>query len=61
MLRHRLGLDDNLGTTATQAAMAWAYDVKRQCMEHEVEGARPRGRPKNLERDLWKKTVRHVN
>jgi len=29
-------------------------------LECEVEGARPRGRPKKLGERLWKKTVRHV-
>jgi len=29
-LRERLGLDDNLGTTAKQVAMVWACDVKRR-------------------------------
>jgi len=33
-------------------------DWVKKCMEYEVEGARPRGRPK---RTLWKKTVRRVN
>ena len=28
-LRERLGLDDNLGTTAKQAAMVWACVAKR--------------------------------
>jgi len=32
----------------------------KKCMEYEVEGARPRGRPKKTWR-LWKKTARHVN
>ena len=31
----------------------------KKCMEYEVEGARPRGRPKKTWR-LWKKTVRHM-
>ena len=35
-------------------------DWVKKCMEHEVEGARPRRRPKKTWR-LWKKTVRHVN
>jgi len=30
-------------------------------MEYEVEGVRPRGRPKKTFERLWKKTVRHVN
>jgi len=35
-------------------------DWVKKCMEYEVEGARPRGRPKLGER-LWKKTVKHVD
>jgi len=31
------------------------------CMEYEVEGARPRGRPKRTWERLCKKTVKHVN
>ena len=38
-------------------------DWVKKCMEYEVEGPRPRGRPKRtwrLER-LWKRTVKHIN
>ena len=30
-------------------------------MEYEVEGARPRGRPKKTWREIVEKTVKHVN
>jgi len=33
----------------------------KNCMEYEVEGARPRGRPKKLGGRLLKRTVRHIN
>jgi len=33
----------------------------KKCMEYEVEGAIPRGRPKRLGERLCKKTVRNVN
>jgi len=36
-LRERLGIDDNLGTTAKQVAMVWACVVKRrQCLGEEM-------------------------
>jgi len=43
--------------------MGMCYENKTLagCMEYEVEGARPRGRPKKLGERLWKKTARHVN
>jgi len=31
------------------------------CMEYEVEGARPRGRPKKTWREIVEKTVRRVD
>ena len=36
-------------------------DCMKKCMEYVVEGARPRGRPEDLERGCAKKTVRHIN
>jgi len=50
--RERLGSDDNLGTRAKHAALVWAHAVKKdndwvkKCTKYEVEGVRPRGRPK---------------
>ena len=47
--------------------MVWACAAKmdndcvKTCMEHEMEGARPRGRPKKTWRVVMEKTVRHVN
>jgi len=69
-LRERLGLDDNLGTTAKQAMMVWACAAKedndwvKKCMENEVEGGRLPGQEfdqRELGDRLWKKTARHVN
>jgi len=34
--RERLGIDDNLGTTAKQVVMVWACDVKK--MDTEMYG-----------------------
>jgi len=36
-------------------------DWVKECVEYEVEGARPRGRPKKTWERLWKKTGRHVD
>jgi len=47
-LRERLGIDDNLSTTAKQVAMVWEYVAKKdndwlkKCMKHEVKGSKPR-------------------
>jgi len=36
-------------------------DWVKKCMEYEVEGARPRGRPKKTWRErLWKKIARRL-
>jgi len=51
--------DIYIDTTAKQVAMVWACVVKRRhdlvkkCMEYEVEGSRPRGRPNRT----WRKVV----
>jgi len=39
------------------------YDSVKKCMEYEVEGARPRGRPKKTRREIVKKDceVRGLN
>ena len=65
-LRERLGLNDII-SIIQQNRLRWYGPVLRKdndwvkkCMEYEMEGARPRGRPKKTWR-LWKKTVRHVN
>ena len=36
-------------------------DWVKKCMEYEVEGARPRGRPKKTWREIVEKTVEHVD
>jgi len=55
-LRERLGLHDNLGATAKQVAIVWACVAKRkERLEYEVEGARPRGRPKKTWREIMEK------
>jgi len=36
-------------------------DWVKKCMKYEVEGARPRGRPRKLGERLWKKTVKHMD
>jgi len=41
-----------MGIAAEQSALVWAFAAKedddwvKKCMEYEVEGPRPRGRPK---------------
>ena len=54
-LRERLGLDDII-SVLQQNRLRWYghvlrkqdYDWVKKCMEYEVEGARPKGRPKKL-------------
>ena len=56
-LRERLGIDD-IALVLQQNRLRWYGHVLRKddddwvkkCMECEVEGPRPRGRPENLER-----------
>ena len=60
-LRERLGLDD-IALVLQQNRLRWYGHVLRKddddwvkkCMEHEVEGTRPRRRPKKT----WKEVVR---
>jgi len=65
-LRERLGIDDIL--ILQQNRLRWYGHVLRKedtdwvkkCMEYEVEGSRPRGRPKRTWKRLCKKTAKHV-
>jgi len=60
-LRERLGLDDII-SVVQQNRLRWCGHVLRKedndwvkkCMEYEVEGSRPRGRPKKTWRDCEK-------
>jgi len=61
-LRERLGLDDII--SVLQQNRLWWYghvlqrednDWVKKCMEYEVEGARPRGRPKKTWREIVEK------
>jgi len=60
-LRERLGVDD-IALILQQNRLRWYGHVPRKddddwvkkCMEYEVEGSRPRGRPKRA----WKEVVR---
>ena len=60
-LRERLGVDD-IALVLQQNRLRWYSHVLRKddddwvkkCIEHEVEGSRPRGRPKKT----WKEVVR---
>jgi len=70
-LRERLRIDDVI--SVLEQNRLWWYghvlqkednDCVKKCMEYEVDGSRPRGRPnfptEDLERDSAK-TVKHVN
>ena len=66
-LRERLGLDEIISVLQRNRLGRYGHvlqkednDWVKKCMEYEVQGAQPRGRPKKTWR-LWKKTVRHVN
>jgi len=67
-LRERLGLHDII-SVLQQNRLQWYghvlqkednYLVKK-CMEYEVEGAKPRGRPKKTWREIVEKDCRPVN
>jgi len=60
-LRERLGIDD-IALVLQQNRLRWYGHVLRKqddwvkkCMEYEVEGPRPRGRPKRSWREVVKK------
>ena len=61
-LREKLGLDDTI-SVLQQSRLCWYGHVLRKennvwvkkCMEYEVEGARPRGRPKKTWREVVEK------
>jgi len=67
-LRERLGLDAII-SVLQQNRLQWYGHVMRKedndwmkkCMEYEVEGARPRGRPKKTWREVVQKDCQHVN
>jgi len=69
-LRERLGLDDII-SVLQQIRLRWYGHVLRKedsnwvkkCMEYEVEGVRPRGRPKKTWREILEKDcpVRKLN
>ena len=64
-LRERLGVDD-IALVLQQNRLRWYGHVLRKddddwvkkCMEHEVEGSRPRGRPRKR---LYLRTAKHVS
>ena len=63
-LRERLGLDDIiliLLQNRLHVLQKEDNDWVKKCMEYEVEGARPRDRPKETWREIVQKTVRHVS
>jgi len=67
-LRGRLGLDDIISVLQQNRLRRHGHllrkednDWVKKCMQHEVDGARPRGRPKKIWRKIWRKTVSHVN
>jgi len=61
-LRERLGIDDT-ATVLQQNRLQWYAHVLRKedddwvkkCMEYEVEGSKPRGRPKRTWREVVEK------
>jgi len=67
-LRERLGVDD-IALVLQQNRLRWYGNVLRKddddwvkkCMEYEVEGSRPRGRPRRPGKRLYVRTVKHVS
>jgi len=58
MLRHRLGLNDVISLLACVAMQKEDNDWIKKGLEHEVEGSRPRGRPKKTWREMGGKDCR---
>jgi len=66
-LRERPGIDD-IALVLQQNRLRWYKHVLRKedddwvkrCMEYEVEGSRPRGRPTRTGERLYERTVKHV-
>ena len=66
-LRERLGIHD-IVLVLQQNRLRWYGhvlqkeddDCVKKCMEYEVEGPRPRGRPKRPGERLYERTVKHV-
>jgi len=61
-LRERLGLDDIISVLQRNRLRWYGHvlrkgdnDWVKKCTEHEVEGARPRGRPKKSWREILEK------
>jgi len=67
-LRESLGIDD-IALVLQQNRLRWYGHVLRKedddwvkkCMEYEVEGPRPRGKPKRNWRKVVKEDCQHVN
>jgi len=65
VFRERLGLDDII-SVIEQNRLQWyenmlrkaVIDWMKKCMEYEVKGARPRGRPKKTWREIVEKDYR---
>ena len=58
-LRERLGLDDIISVLQQNRSRWYGHglrtednDCMKKCLEYEVEGARPRGRPKKTWREI---------
>jgi len=66
-LRERPGIDD-IALVLQQNRLRWYGHVLRKedddcvkrCMEYEVAGSRPRGRPRRTGERLYERTVKHV-
>ena len=61
-LRERLGLDDIISVIQQNRLQSYGHVLRKEdndwvkkCMEYEVKGARPRGRPKKTWREIVEK------
>ena len=61
-MRERLGLDDIISVFQQNRLLWYGHVLRKEdndwvkkCMEYEVEGARPRGRPKKTWREIVEK------
>ena len=66
-LRERLGIDDIILILQQNRLRCYGHvlqkediDWVKKCMEYEVEGSRPRGRPKTTWREVVQKIAKHV-
>ena len=66
-LRERIGIDNIILVLQQNRLQEYGHVLRKEdndwvkkCMEYEVEGSRPTGRPKRTYREVVERTVKHV-